>query len=366
MAVRHSRMLHHDKSLAPRLLIKGVRLGGSGMNYPFLNTFTQRNRFAVILAGGDGVRLRSFVHGLRGDSLPKQYVKFFNDQSMLEATLQRARKLLPPEKQFVVVTESHFDYPEVGQQIANCPKIAIVVQPVNRDTGMGLLLPLALLNQRQPDASVAVFPSDHFIEEEESFLTHVKAAYDFVERDNSKIVLLGIPPNAPESEYGYILASNRWHNVFPFGAREVDRFIEKPNPILARKLMLRGGFWNTMVMVFKLKTLLEHLRTISPATYRGFERIYRAVGSANFEKVVKQVFAQAQPFNLSTGFLETLPVQRGHNLLVLPVRGVHWSDWGSAARILKTLELTENGSYGVESSTPLFNSLLKRSLAGST
>jgi mannose-1-phosphate guanylyltransferase len=130
--------------------------------------------------------------------------------------------------------------------------------------------------------------------------------------------------------------------------------------------MLRGGFWNTMVMVFKLKTLLEYLRTISPVTYRGFEKIYRAVGSANFEKVVKQVFAQAQPFNLSTGFLETLPVQRGHNLLVLPVRGVHWSDWGSEARIMKTLEHAENGSYDLESSSALFNSLFRRSVAGST
>ena len=162
--------------------------------------------------------------------------------------------LVPPERQFVVVTKSHFAYPEVEQQLTNYPKVSITVQPMNRDTGLGLLLPLAQLNQRQPDATVAVFPSDHFIEEEELFLNHVKAACDFVEQENSKIVLLGIPPSAPESEYGYILANNRWHNVFPFGARGVERFVEKPEPVLARKLMLRGGLWNTMVIVFKLKT----------------------------------------------------------------------------------------------------------------
>jgi len=336
------------------------------MNYQFLNTFCSRNRFAVILAGGDGVRLRSFVRGLRGDSLPKQYVKFFNDQSMLEATLHRARSLVPPENQFIVVTESHFEYPEVGQQLANWPKVHIAVQPANRDTGLGLLLPLAILNQRHPDATVAVFPSDHFIEEEDSFLTHVKAAYDFVERENSKLVLLGIPPSTAETEYGYILANNRWHNVFPFGAREVERFIEKPDPVAARKLMLQGGLWNTMVMVFKLKTLIEYIRAISPRTHRGFEQIYRAVGSASFEQVVKQVFAQAESFNLSTGFLEMLPLHRKRDLVVLPVRGVHWSDWGSEARIMKSLELTENGNYGLESSGALFNSLFRRSAVGST
>lgn len=308
------------------------------MNYQFLNPFYSRNRFVVILAGGDGVRLRSFVRGLRGDCLPKQYVKIFHDQSMLEATLQRARNLVPPENQFIVVTESHFDYLEVGRQLAKCPKVAVTVQPINRDTGLGLLLPLALLYQRQPNATVAVFPSDHFIEEENLFLTHVNAAYDFVERENSKIVLLGIPPNSPETEYGYILANNCWHNVFPFGAREVERFVEKPDPILARKIMRRGGLWNTMVMVFKLKTLIEYIRAISPQTHRCFEQIYQAVGSANFEIAVKQVFAQAESFNLSTGFLEMLPLQRKRDLVVLPVRGVHWSDWGSEARIMKTLE----------------------------
>ena len=335
------------------------------MNFQILNTFSNRNRFAVILAGGDGLRLRAFVRTLRGDSLPKQYVKFFNDQSMLETTLQRACMLVPPEKQFVVVTKSHLAYPEVERQLTNYPKVGITVQPVNRDTGMGLLLPLAQLYQRQPDSTVAVFPSDHFIEEEELFLNHVKAACDFVERENSKIVLLGIPPSAPESEYGYILANNRWHNVFPFGAREVERFVEKPEPVLARKLMLRGGLWNTMVIVFKLKTLIEGIRAVSPQTHRGFEQIYQAADSASFEKVVKQVFAQAESFNLSTGFLQRLPLQRERDLVVLPVRGVHWSDWGSEARIMKTLGLTENSRYSHESSGRLFNSLSRRGVAGS-
>ena len=335
------------------------------MNFQLLNTFSNRNRFAVILAGGDGLRLRAFVRTLRGDSLPKQYVKFFNDQSMLETTLQRACMLVPPEKQFVVVTKSHLAYPEVERQLTNYPKVGITVQPVNRDTGMGLLLPLAQLYQRQPDSTVAVFPSDHFIEEEELFLNHVKAACDFVERENSKIVLLGIPPSAPESEYGDILANNRWHNVFPFGAREVERFVEKPEPVLARKLMLRGGLWNTMVIVFKLKTLIEGIRAVSPQTHRGFEQIYQAADSASFEKVVKQVFAQAESFNLSTGFLQRLPLQRERDLVVLPVRGVHWSDWGSEARIMKTLGLTENSRYSHESSGRLFNSLSRRGVAGS-
>jgi len=66
---------------------------------------------------------------------------------------------------------------------------------------------------------------------------------------------------------------------------------------------------NTMVIVFKLKTLIECIRAVSPQTHRGFEQIYHAADSANFEKVVNQVFAQAESFNLSSGFLQMLPLQ---------------------------------------------------------
>ena len=86
------------------------------MNYKPMNARVAKNRSAVVLAGGDGLRLRSFVEKLRGDCLPKQYVNFVGDHSLLEATLKRARALVPFRRQLVVVTKSHFDYPEVVQQ----------------------------------------------------------------------------------------------------------------------------------------------------------------------------------------------------------------------------------------------------------
>ena len=335
------------------------------MKNPVLDRFCNRNRFAVVLAGGDGTRLRSFVHKLRGDSLPKQYVKFFNDGSLLEVTLKRIGRLVPPEKQLLVVTENHFDHPEVGQQLNGHPAISVTVQPENRGTGLGLLLPLVQLQRRHPNATVAVFPSDHFIKQEGLFLNHVEAAYNFVEREKSKIVLLGIVPNAPETDYGYILPSDRWHNAFPFGAREVARFIEKPNLSLARKLLLRSGFWNTMVMVFKVGTLIEHVHTIHPQAYDILSRIEERQSTGEFAQRINQVFNEIAPFNLSKDFLETLAMYRGRPLVVLPVRGVDWSDWGSATRIMATINLAKETRFGLESSGAAFNALLKECVAGS-
>jgi hypothetical protein len=119
------RRLEHNDLLALELLF------ALAMSYPSFGFASRRKRCAIILAGGSGKRLRSFVEKLRGDALPKQYVKLLGNRSMLEATLARAEKLVPPEKQCVVVTQQHFDYVEVDAQLANFPKLTVAC---NRST----------------------------------------------------------------------------------------------------------------------------------------------------------------------------------------------------------------------------------------
>jgi mannose-1-phosphate guanylyltransferase len=359
IVIANLRRFEQNESLALQLLI------ALAMNYRSFGFASRRKRCAIILAGGSGKRLRSFVEKLRGDALPKQYVKLLGNRSMLEATLARAEKLVPPEQQCVVVTQQHFDYVEVGPQLADFPKITVAVQPLDCDTGVGMLFGLAHLYKNYPDATVIVFPSDHFVQEEELFLAHVDAACRLVEQDRSKIVLLGIAPNAPETEFGYILPDHHWQNAFPFGARAVTRFVEKPDTVLASKLILQGGFWNTMVMVLNSKTLLEHIRQTAPSTFRSFEMMHRAIGSDDVENAVNQVFARSEPLNLSQGVLQKLAVLRERALLVLPVRGVHWNDWGCEERIIKSLQHAGQCGLDLESSGGLFNALLKRNVAGS-
>jgi mannose-1-phosphate guanylyltransferase len=296
-----------------------------------------QNRSVIVLAGGDGMRLRDFVKRLRGDHLPKQYVDFLGTGSLLQATLGRAAHLVSQEHQYVVVTEHHFDYPEVAKQLAVLSKAQVAIQPSNRDTGLGLILALAHLYKRNPNATVVMFPSDHFIEEEGRFLTHVDAACRFVESDPSKIVLLGIAAHTPETEYGYIVTTNRWHNALPYGCRDVSRFIEKPDETSARQLILRGALWNTMVMIFKITTLLGHIKAIRPTAHRDFEQIEQAIDTSEENTVVRQVFRHAPPLNLSKGIIQSLATQDPPSLVVLPVRGVHWSDWGSETRVTNSL-----------------------------
>ena len=291
-------------------------------------------RCGIILAAGDGKRLQDFVHKLRGDSLPKQYVTFLGTRSMLEHTFHRAEKLIPAERLFTVVDRRHLNHSDVRQQLRNRAPGTVVIQPENRETGPGILLPLMHVYKRHPGASVAVFPSDHFIVEKDLFMDHVELAFRAVERNAAGLVLLGTEPHEPESEYGYILPGREAQP----GVCEVLQFVEKPAPEVALKLIEQGGLWNTMVIVFKIKTMLDLVRRADLRMYRSFDKIFRALGTAREADAVNRAYGRIDTVNFSKGLLEKFAADGGARLFVLTVRGVCWSDWGSERRITTTLK----------------------------
>ena len=297
-------------------------------------------RCGIILGGGEGERLRPFIRQLRGGVLPKQYVNLIGTRSMLEHTFHRTEKLIPPERLFTVVSRNHLSHPEVRQQLSSLQPGKVVVQPVNKDTGPGILLPLMHVYKRYPESTVAVFPSDHFIVEEELFMAYVDLAFRVVERHPSYLVLLGMQPNAPEPDYGYIVPGAMVNHLAPLAVHEVVRFIEKPEPHAAQDLLLNGGLWNTMVMVFKVRTLLDLVRGVAPQMFDFFRRILQAVGTSGEMDAVEEGYRHMEAVNFSRGLLEALPREHASRLLVLPVRGVFWSDWGSVHRIMSVLQNT--------------------------
>jgi len=294
-------------------------------------------RCGIVLAGGEGKRLQPFVQRLRGKDLPKQYVNFIGKRSMLEHTFHRAENLVSPDRLFTVVNRDHLRHPEVWRQLSDRPKGSVILQPMNKETGPGIMLPLTRLYKYYPEAVVVLFPSDHFVLEEDQFMNHVDLACHIVERDPSRLVLLGVEPCAPESEYGYILPAAGAAGFTQYGLRPVSKFIEKPDQQAAKELFHKGGLWNTMVMAFKAETLLGLARKVAPVLSRSFHRIWRSVGTPAENAVVEDVYRKIKPVNFSKDLLEAISAQYSSHLQVLPVRGVYWSDWGSEHRIKSML-----------------------------
>jgi mannose-1-phosphate guanylyltransferase len=299
-----------------------------------------RPRCGIVLAAGEGTRLRPFVRQLRGDDLPKQYVRFIGARSLLEHTLSRAELLIPPERLFTVISKAHLDFPEVERQLSGRSSATVVIQPENKETGPGILLPLIHLYKRYPNSNVVILPSDHFIMEESLFMVHVDLAFRVIERHPSYLVLLGAEPDEPEREYGYIMPGNKVDRLAPLAIRDVLSFTEKPAPHVARELIRQGGLWNTLVMVFHVNRLLDLVRMVAPVLYHSFERIYEAIGTPRESDVIEKLYSHMEAVNFSRGLLEPFSASYGSSLLVLPVRGVLWSDWGSAQRITGVLRKT--------------------------
>jgi mannose-1-phosphate guanylyltransferase len=258
---------------------------------------------------------------------------------MLEHTFQRAEKLIPPEKILTIVGKHHLQHVEVRRQLSGLDKGTIIIQPANKETGPGILLPLMYLYKRCPDAIVSVFPSDHFILEEDRFMAHVDLAAQAVARNPSRIVLLAVEAHAPEVEYGYVVPWAHGGEIDLHGTRRVARFIEKPNKHAAQDLFDSGALWNTMIMVFKVKTLLQVSQDISPNIHRQFLRILNAIGTTDEQRTIDEVYRALEPINFSKGFLENISKVYPETISVLPVLQVYWSDWGSPQRLLESQRL---------------------------
>jgi len=316
------------------------------------NTAGSAVRFGIVLSAGNGTRLQEFVRQRRAEDLPKQYVNFVGRRSMLEHTWDRAESLIPAQRLIVVVAKEHLRFSEVHRQLATKPPTSLVVQPANKETAPGILLPLLHVYKRQPDAIVALFPSDHFVLDEERFMNHVDRAFRIVEADPSRLVLLGLEPDAPDPEYGYIVPGNKLDALQLESARQVEMFVEKPSTKVAEKIIDRGALWNTMVMVFACETLLSVIRCAAPDLHRDFEPIQNALGTAEEQQVIEQVYRKLPSLNFSTGILEMLPFEHRQALLVLPVRGVTWSDWGTVDRLSSMLDRLRAGDARQESAVP--------------
>jgi mannose-1-phosphate guanylyltransferase len=309
-------------------------------------------RCAIVLAGGDGKRLQPYIRQLLGTDLPKQYVNFIGTRSMLEHTYGRVQKMISAERIFSVVAQDHLWRHEVRMQLSLRPSRTVVVQPINRETGPGLLLPLMHLYKRYPNSTVAVFPSDHFILQEERFMSYVEKAFEEVEKFPSKIVFLGVPPSDPEPEYGYILPDYQTMEM-KAQAGGVKAFLEKPDSALALKAVSLGALWNTMIMVFRPEVLLRLVSMSSPVLYHDFQSIYKVLDTPLESSFIDKIYRDMAPVNLSKDLIESMDVYSRSQLSVIPMEGILWSDWGSIGRILSVLEKIVNQDCPRESIIPL-------------
>ena len=296
------------------------------------DTVPARNLWSIILAGGEGERLRPFVQRWLGRHKPKQYCTFIGNRSMFQHTLDRADLLSAPDHRVTVIAKSHRQ--EALAQLADRNTGKIVVQPANRDTADGVFLALAHVRACDPQATVVVYPSDHFVYPEERFVKVVEAAVRAADLLNDHLVLLAVAPDRIEPEYGWIQPGLQLGCIGKHGLHKVDVFVEKPAAALARQVMLSQGLWNTLILAAKAETLWDMRWRCFPELMRLLEQYAAAIGTSKEEAVLEAVYQKLPPRNFSSHLLQRMPEQ----IAVIEMTGVLWCDWGKPQRIVDTLQ----------------------------
>ena len=288
--------------------------------------------WSVILAGGEGERMRSLIEQWLGSHKPKQYCTFVGTRSMLQHTVDRAASLTPPIRTVAVVAREH-RLDAQSQLTRQCVE-TLLLQPENRDTAAGIFLPLTYVRARDPGATVVIYPSDHFVYPESRFLDIVRQATGVVESLPDHVLLFGVQPDRLEVEYGWILRGV----PVPVGTLDapvhtVRAFLEKPSAAQADAALSAGALWNTFVMVSKVSTLWALGAKYFPDIIGLFKQLEQTIGSTQEGRVLDAIYQSMPRKNFSSDFLQRTP----ESVAVMELTGVLWCDWGKPERIMDTL-----------------------------
>jgi mannose-1-phosphate guanylyltransferase len=279
----------------------------------------QGNLWSIVLAGGDGSRLSQMTGGFEGRAVPKQYCNIKGGPSLLRQALRRARSVAGPDHTTVVVAAEHRRW--WSAELADLPSVNVVVQPCNRGTACGVLLPLMQVLARDPDATVVVLPSDHVVEDEPTLLAAVTAATEHVHREPDRLVLLGLEPEGPDTGLGWIAPRSGAQN----SVSAVSHFVEKPSQERAEELVRQGALWNSFIFAMRAAELFALFQWALPWLTRMFDYALVDSGGGPFAGRVSRLYERLPVVDFSRAILQ----EAGADMRVVTVPPCGWTDVGT-------------------------------------
>ena len=286
---------------------------------------THANHWAIVLAAGDGTRLQELTRH-DGIATPKQFCSLVGGRSLLRDALDRAGRIVPRKRIVVVVAQEHERY--WGRELFDLPAENVVVQPRNRGTAAGVLLPTLVVLERDPGARLAVLPSDHFVEKEPVLESSLRLALHALDDLPSSITLLGLTPDAPETGYGWIVPARSERLMRP-----IELFVEKPDANQAAELFARGALWNSFLFVARGESLLGCYRARLPGLVARFAGAMGGDRETRRERLA-EAYAELETRDFSRAILQGSEPQL--RLETVPPCG--WTDLGTPERVSACLD----------------------------
>lgn len=285
--------------------------------------------FAVIMAGGVGSRFwpRS------KEKTPKQLLKIFGENTMIQDTVKRLEGLVENENIFVVTNKVQRS--EIVKQLSQLPEGNIIAEPFGRNTAPCVGLASVVVSSKCKDGVIITLPADHIILDKEKFQQALKRAAEFAYKSEG-LVTFGIMPTRPETGYGYIQIEE---SPVDEEIYKVITFAEKPNYSTAVRFIESGDFmWNSGMFIWRADAIIGELRIHMPDLYEGLEQLKNDIDSPYFEKTLTQIYGQLRSISIDYGVMEK------SNKVYLTKGVFDWSDVGSWEEVYQLSEKDANGN----------------------
>lgn len=296
----------------------------------------------VILCGGSGSRLWP----LSRSGFPKQFLCLTGSHSLFQQTAQRLAALACEQvsvaQSLVVTSEEHrFLAAEQWREIQSAP-VDLLLEPAARNTAPALTLAAWAAMAQGEDPVLVVSPADQVIERVEDFVKVARQAIQ-VAADGA-IVIFGVPPDRPETGYGYIQASPEAH---PAAVRPVLRFVEKPDLATAQAYLADGGyFWNSGLFVLRASVWLQALGQLRPDILQATQAAWtQRRQDQSFIRPDSTAFAQVPSESIDYAVMEHC-MGKGIDLRMIAL-DAGWSDLGAWDAVWNTLPKDAEGNARV-------------------
>lgn len=234
--------------------------------------------YSIILCGGSGTRLWP----LSRKNYPKQFLRIYNDNSLLQETYLRMKEIVPADNIYFVTNEvNSFNVINQIKDIdKDFKKENVLIEPASRNTAPAITFAIKHLAEKVKinlDAPIFEAHSDHFIGNQDTYIATAKKAMAGVD---GHIGTIGITPTKPDTGLGYIKKGE-----FQNGYYEVEKFVEKPNLDTAKQYVESGQYlWNSGMYIFSIKTYVKELKKHAPDVFKMLNQNFD-VFLKNFDKM---------------------------------------------------------------------------------
>lgn len=288
--------------------------------------------FTVIMAGGRGERLWPKSN----NDLPKQFTKIVSEKTMLEETVVRCNMFSPRKRIYISTLKNNLTL--LKKIMPRFPKTNIITEPIVRDTACAILLSTLSLPAHDQDVIVFI-PADHYLKHLHKFKSNITTAFHNTKK-TGKVTLIGITPNFPSTEYGYLKVSSskfKKKSTKP-NILHIEKFVEKPDFCKAQAYIRNGNYlWNSGIFMFSRGYLLNLFRKHTPELFASVTKYLALIKSKKTTQAIN-TFMRIKKISFDYAIAEKITD-------ISCVRSTFfWDDVGSWESFFRIKSIDKNGN----------------------